>query len=87
MPNSAKCDGIELIAALTERQISRAMKQQCSLLLGALDWNKAHRRPLYSLANRFRIGGIVLFTLYVRLYKLWRHQPHIMPRATSSRAQ
>src|SRR5262249_815270 len=30
--------------------------------------------------NRFRIGGIVLVALDVRLHVLRRHQPHLMPK-------
>jgi hypothetical protein len=37
-----------------------------------------HRRALNRLANRFRIGGIVLVALDVRIHVLRRHQPHLM---------
>jgi hypothetical protein len=33
-------------------------------------------------ANRFRIGGIVLVALDVRLHVLRRHQPHLVPKRT-----
>jgi hypothetical protein len=53
------------------------VKQKRRLLFGALDRHEAHRRSPHSLANRFRIGGVVLLALHVRLYK--RHQSNIMP--------
>jgi hypothetical protein len=55
------------------------VKQKRRLLFGALDRHEAHRRSPHSLANRFRIGGVVLLALHVRLYKLRRHQSNIMP--------
>src|SRR5262249_15648710 len=39
-----------------------------------------HRRAPNRLANRFRIGGIVLIALDVRLHVLRRHQPHLVPK-------
>jgi hypothetical protein len=56
------------------------MQQPSRLLLGCLDRHEPHRRAQNRLANRFRIGGIVLVALDVRLHILRRHQPHLMPK-------
>src|SRR5262249_49128340 len=45
-----------------------------------LTGTKAHRRALNRLADRFRIGGIVLVALDVRLHVLRPHQPHLMAK-------
>jgi hypothetical protein len=58
------------------------MQQLARLLLRRLDRHKSHRRALNSLANRCRIGGIVLIALDVRLHVLRRHQPHLVPKRT-----
>jgi hypothetical protein len=50
--------------------------QQRRLLLGRLDRHEPHRRPLHRLADRFRIGRIVLVALDVCLDVLRRHQAH-----------
>src|SRR5262245_9076525 len=41
---------------------------------------KAHRRALNRLADRFRIGGIVLVALDVRLHVLRRHQSNLVAK-------
>src|ERR1700747_810434 len=52
------------------------------LLVSRLDRHKSHRRAPNSLANRFRIGGIVLVALEVRLHVLRRHKPPLMAQRT-----
>src|SRR5262249_17513003 len=49
-------------------------------LVSRLDRHKAHRRALNRLANRFRIGGIVLVALDVRLHVLRRHQSNLVAK-------
>src|SRR5499433_3124281 len=65
---------------LAHQPLPATVQQHGSLLVSRLDRHKAHRRALNSLANRFRIGGIVLVALDVRLHVLRRHQPHLMPK-------
>jgi hypothetical protein len=59
---------------------SRLPSSHGSLLVSPLDRHKAHRRTLNRLADRFRIGGIVLIALDVRLHILRRHQSHLVPK-------
>jgi len=54
------------------------MQHQHALLFWALQANKAHRRPLNRLADRFGIGRIVLAALDVSLHIVRRHQPHLV---------
>src|SRR4029453_8369138 len=49
------------------------------LLLGRLDWDKAHRRPQDCFADRLRIGCVVLAALHIGFHIRWRHQLHLMP--------
>src|SRR5262249_43489893 len=49
-------------------------------LVSRLDRHKTHRRAPNSLANRFRIGGIVFVALDVRLHVLRRHQSHLVAK-------
>src|SRR6266404_5143588 len=53
--------------------------KSCLVRFGVRNFTPTHRRALNSLANRFRIGGIVLIALDVRLHVLRRHQPYLMP--------
>jgi hypothetical protein len=66
--------------ALTHQLLAATMQQLGRLLLCRLDRYKSHRRTLNRLANCFRIGGIVLIALDVRLHVLRRHQPHLVPK-------
>ncbi len=66
--------------ALTHQLLTATMQQRRRLLLCRLDRHKSHRRAPNRLANRFRIGGIVLIALDVRLHVLRRHQPHLMAK-------
>jgi hypothetical protein len=68
--------------ALTHQLLAATMQQCRRLLLCRLDRHKSHRRALNRLANRFRIGGIMLIALDVRLHVLRRHQPHLVPKRT-----
>jgi hypothetical protein len=52
------------------------------LLFDGFRRNETHVGPRHGFANRFRIVGIVLLGLYIRLlYKLGCHQPNCMPEA------
>src|SRR6516225_2277612 len=65
---------------LAYQPLPAAVQQHGSLLVSRLDRHKAHRRALNSLADRFRIGGIMLVALDVRLHVLRRHQPHLVAK-------
>ena len=70
--------GIDQLRALADQQVTRPVQHQRSLLLGALDRHEAHRRPRHRLADRGRIGSVVLAALDVGLHIARRHQPHIV---------
>src|SRR5262249_16248940 len=55
-------------------------QQHSSLLVSRLDRYKAHRRAPNRLADRFRIGGVVLVALDVCLHVLRRHQSHLVAK-------
>src|SRR5262249_26368161 len=61
------------LGSTTVAAMAVAMIGHSSLLVSRLDRHKAHRRALNRLADRFRIGGIVLVALDVRLHVLRRH--------------
>src|SRR5215471_1675748 len=63
---------------LAHQPLPATVQQHGSLLVSRLDRHKAHRRALNRLADRFRIGGIMLIALDVRLHILRRHQSHLV---------
>src|SRR6476659_2439175 len=63
---------------LAHQPLPATVQQHSSLLVSRLDRHKAHRRPHNRLADCFRIGGIVLVALDVRLDVLRRHQSHLV---------
>src|SRR5262249_273813 len=67
---------------LAHQPLPATVQKHGSLLVRRLDRHKTHRRAPNSLANRFRIGGIVLIALDVRLHVLRRHQPHLVSKRT-----
>ena len=56
--------------------MARAVEHQAALLLGRFGRHEPHVRPLHRLADRLRVGGIVLLPLHVRLYIGRRHELH-----------
>jgi hypothetical protein len=56
------------------------VQHQNRLLLGALHRHKPHVGALNRLADRLRIGRIVLVALEVGLNILRRHQAHLVPQ-------
>src|SRR5271166_2232198 len=54
------------------------MLHQPTLLLDRLHLHKSHRRPAYRLADRLRVGRIVLVALDISLHILRRHQPNLV---------
>src|SRR5262244_4161251 len=65
---------------LAYQPLAATVQQHGSLLVSRLDRHKAHRRAPNRLADRFRIGGIVLVALDVRLHVLRRHQSHLVAK-------
>src|SRR5262249_26579078 len=65
---------------LAHQPLPATVQKHGSLLVSRLDRHKAHRRAPNRLADRFRIGGIVLVALDVRLHVLRRHQSHLVPK-------
>src|SRR5262249_24294502 len=67
---------------LAHQPLPATVQQHGSLLVSRLDRHKTHRRAPKSLANRFRIGGIVFVALDVRLHVLrWHQSPLVAKRA------
>src|SRR5450631_1972033 len=64
---------------LPDQQRPRAVQHENGLLIGALDRDKPHVRPAHRLANRLRIGGVILPTLDIGLHVSGRHQLYGMP--------
>jgi hypothetical protein len=63
---------------LPQQKIARPVLHQPTLLLGRLHPHKSHRRPADRLADRLRVGRIVLTALDVSLHILRRHQTNLM---------
>src|SRR5262249_49828939 len=73
-------EGFRKIGGWAPQPLPPTVQKHGSLLVSRLDWHKAHRRAPNRLANRFRIGSIVLVALDVRLHVLRRHQPHLVAK-------
>ena len=71
-------DGVGQLRAVADQPIAHAHEHQRRLLLGRLDRHKPHRRPAHRLAQRFRVGRVVLTALDVRLDQLRRDQLHLV---------
>src|SRR5271169_4221120 len=63
---------------LTDEEMPGAVKHQTALLLGRLGRHEPHIWPGHRLANRFRVGGIVLLSLHIGLHVGRRHQSYGM---------
>src|SRR5262245_47121632 len=72
-----KC--VNQLSPLADQEISRPMQHQRALLLDVLDWHKTHRWPRHGLADRRRIGSIVLAALHIGFDIGRRHEPCVMP--------
>jgi hypothetical protein len=55
-------------------------QRQYSLLFHGLDWDEPHIRPPDCFADRFRIGGIGLVPLHIRLHVLRGYQADLMAK-------
>jgi hypothetical protein len=72
-----RVDGGSLLA---NQKMARAMKHQAALLLDRLDRNEPHVRSRDRLADRLRVGRIILLSLDIRLYVGRRYQTHGVPK-------
>jgi hypothetical protein len=83
--------GVDDLGARTYQQIARAVLLQLTLLFGRLDPHETHRRASNRLADRLRVGGIVLVAFDISFHILCRHQTHLvaelrqLPRPIMSR--
>src|SRR5437899_4443841 len=71
---------VNQLRPLADQEISRPVQHQRALLLDVLDWHKTHRWPRDGLADRRRIGSIVLAALHIGFDIGWRHEPCVMPQ-------
>ena len=72
-----KC--VDQLRPLADQEIPRPVQHQRALLLDALDRHKTHRWPRDGLADRRRIGRVVLAALHVGFDIGRRHEPRVMP--------
>src|SRR5450631_3883149 len=71
-----KC--VDQLSPLADQEIPRSVQHQRALLLDALNRHKTHRWPRDGLADRCRIGRIVLAALHIGFDIGWRHQPRVV---------
>jgi len=64
---------VDQLCALSDQQVSSAMHHEHRLLFFRLDRYEAHGWPANRLADRCRVGGIVLTALQVCLHISRRH--------------
>jgi hypothetical protein len=57
------------------------MQSQQVHLLGRLDADKMHGRPLHRLGDRLSIAIVILVPLEERLHILRRHQSHVVTKS------
>ena len=72
-----KC--VDQLSPLADQEIPRPVQHQRALLLDALDRHKTHRWPCHGLADRRRIGRIVLAALHVGFDIGRWHEPRVVP--------
>jgi hypothetical protein len=73
-------DHINHCGLLADEQMARTMEHQATLLLHRLGLDEPHIGPGDGLADRLRVGGIVLLSLDIRLDVDRRHQADLMPK-------
>ena len=72
--------GIDYLGALAHQQVTRAKYQRTCLCRCVFHRHKPHRWPLRRLANRFRIGRVILLPLYKWLHVFGCDQLYSMPQ-------
>jgi hypothetical protein len=80
-PNSAPWPRIALTSCVRWRYppLTLASQHQSRLLIRRFRRHEAHGRPACRLAQRRRVGRIVLAARHIGLGELWRDQPHLVP--------
>ena len=80
-PNSAAWPRIALTSCARWRYppLTLASQHQSRLLIRRFRRHEAHVRPACRLAQRRRVGRIVLAARHIGLGELWRDQPHLVP--------
>lgn len=71
-------DRVRDLDALTDQDRPGPMQHHDALLLGRLHRYEPHGRPSDRLADRLRVGHVVLLALHVGLHIARRHQAHIV---------
>ncbi|MBA7592789.1 hypothetical protein ES708_34983 [subsurface metagenome] len=69
---------VDQLGPLTHEQVARTEHHCRSLSLRALALDEPHRRALRRLANRFRVGHVVLLPLHKRLHVGWWDEPRVV---------
>src|SRR5215469_12601074 len=72
--------GADLCGPLPDQQVSGTMQHENALCISRLDRHEAHGGSPDGLADRLRIGSIVLVPLHIRLHVSWRHQLDLMAK-------
>lgn len=65
---------IEQLRALRHQHVARAMAHQLRLVLHAAQRHEPHVRPRRRLADRRRVGRVVLVAPHIGFYVSWRDQ-------------
>ena len=69
---------VRQLRALAVEHQADTVKHHHALLFRSLHRHEPHRRPRHRLADRLRIGSVILAALHIRLHILRRHQSNIM---------
>jgi hypothetical protein len=75
-------DRVDELGALANQPLALARQHQSRLLVRRFRRHEAHLRPACRLAQRRRIGRIVLAARHIGLGELWRDQPHRVSEPT-----
>src|SRR5919107_4006370 len=71
---------IDQLGPLADQQVACAEDHSSALCFRALRPDEPHRRTLRRLADRLRIGHVVLLPLHERLHIDWRNEPGLVPQ-------
>jgi hypothetical protein len=77
--NQKAADLVDDGGALADKPRADAVQREEIALLGRLDRDKVHGRPLHRFSDRLGIAIVVLVALEERLYVLGWDQAHVVP--------
>jgi len=77
-------DLIDELGSIRNEPAADTVQALCILLRDRFLRNEAHAGPANGFANRFRIAGVVLPRLHMRLHERRRHQPHRVSQTAKS---